>query len=325
MTSKDRHRQIRCPTCAKSLRSNNYKRHARTHTGILAEPEGKWGEELRDLRAAYKQQGKELQKLQEIIASQREDYPAELCKSIIQPTQSITKVLPIDVENDDAEQVEEKMLCANKEYLETIDLGKLINTILNKGVVLEESLYKPYKDALSLYRRQKPTRDMLEVELRPWQQELKTIIETPTEREIIWTLGTIGNEGKTWFQDYLAGLYGYARVVRLDLKLKTSNVLHVLSKRPLSSTDIFLFNERRAMNNEICNYTILESIKDGIAVSSKYNSNILQFKIPNVVVVFANRLPNTKELSKDRWKIFRIVSAGLKDITMDVWKMQHNK
>lgn len=81
--------------------------------------------------------------------------------------------------------------------------------------------------------------------------------------------GIMGSEGKSWFQDHLAALYGYARVVRLDLKVKTSNVLHVLSKRPLCSTDIFLFNKRRAMSNETCNYTILESIKDGIAVSSK--------------------------------------------------------
>ena len=133
----------------------------------------------------------------------------------------------------------------------------------------------------------------------------------------------MGNEGKTWFQDYLSALYGYTRVVRLDLKLKTANVLYVLRKRPLCSTDIFLFNERRALNNETCNYTILESIKDGIAVSSKYNSSILQFKIPNVLVVFSNHIPNTKELSKDRWKIYRILSAGLKDITMDIWNSQH--
>ena len=34
-------------------------------------------------------------------------------------------------------------------------------------------------------------------------------------------------------------------------------------------------------------------------------------------------MPSTKELSKDRWKIFTIVKAGLKDITLRVWKHQH--
>ena len=75
-------------------------------------------------------------------------------------------------------------------------------------------------------------------------------------------------------------------------------MLHVLSKRPLSTTDIFLFNERRAMSNETCNYTILESIKDGIAIFSKYSSDLLNYIVPNTVLVILNRIPNTKELSK---------------------------
>ena len=65
--------------------------------------------------------------------------------------------------------------------------------------------------------------------------------------------------------------HGYSRVVRLDWKMKTANVLHVLTKQPLSTKDIFLFNEPRATSHESCNYSILESIKDGTAISSKYN------------------------------------------------------
>ena len=84
-----------------------------------------------------------------------------------------------------------------------------------------------------------------------------------------------------------------------------------------------MFNEPRAVTYEKCNYSILESIKDGTAVSSKYNNDVMRFKIPNIVVVFSNHMPNTRELSKDRWKIFRIVTTGLKDITLNVWKAQH--
>ena len=102
---------------------------------------------------------------------------------------------------------------------------------------------------------------MLQVELRPWQQELMEMAATPTEREVIWVQGIRGNEGKSWFQDYLEVFHGHARVVRLDLKMKTAKVLHVLTNRPLSSTNIFLFNEPRAINYESCNYSILESIK----------------------------------------------------------------
>ena len=136
-------------------------------------------------------------------------------------------------------------------------------------------------------------------------------------------MGSNRERRKTWFQGYLENLYGYTRVVQLELKMKTANVLHVLTKYPLSTNDIFLFNEPRATSHELYNYSILESIKDGTAVSSKYNNDVLRFRLPNVVIVFSNHMPNTRELSKDRWNIFRIVNAGLKDTTIQVWKTQH--
>ncbi len=47
---------------------------------------------------------------------------------------------------------------------------------------------------------------MTQVELRPWQQELTDIISIPSDSEVIWVRGVKGNEGKTWYQDYLATL-----------------------------------------------------------------------------------------------------------------------
>ena len=76
-----------------------------------------------------------------------------------------------------------------------------------------------------------------------WQQQLLDNIFALSDREVIWVWGQTGNEGKTWFQGYLETLYGYARVVRLDLKMKTANVLHALAKQPMCTKDIFLLNE----------------------------------------------------------------------------------
>ena len=61
------------------------------------------------------------------------------------------------------------MLCDNNDYLDTIELGRRINAIIDKEIVQEESLRKHREDALNLYRKQKYTRDMLQVELRLWQ------------------------------------------------------------------------------------------------------------------------------------------------------------
>ena len=84
-----------------------------------------------------------------------------------------------------------------------------------------------------------------------------------------------------------------------------------------------MFNEPRATSHELCNYSILEAITDGTVVSSKFSNHVIRFKIPNVVAVFSNHMPNTRELSEERWKIFRIVNAYLKDTTIRVWKNQH--
>ena len=68
----------------------------------------------------------------------------------------------------------------------------------------------------------------------------------------------------------------------------------------------------------------LESIKYGSAISWKYNSRVLNFKIPNVLIVFANREPDRKELSQDRWKILKISQdlTELSDITYDKYSVK---
>ena len=105
--------------------------------------------------------------------------------------------------------------------------------------------------------------------------------------------------------------YGYSRVIRLEIRNKTSNILHALTKRPLQTTDIFLFNDTRATNMLETNYAVLELIKDGNAISSKYNSQVLTFKVPNMVIVFSNYMPSKEKLSKDRWEIYTVNKHGL--------------
>ena len=138
-----------------------------------------------------------------------------------------------------------------------------------------------------------------------------------SRRQVFGICGYSGNEGKSWFQDYIEALCGYARVARLDLRNKTSNILFTLSKRPLQSTDIFLFNDARAPDLADQNYTVLEQIKDGNAISSKYSSTILKFKIPNIVIVFSNSQPNRSKLSPDRWIIFSIKKGELKHLSCE--------
>ena len=205
----------------------------------------------------------------------------------------------------------EDLLLDNQEYLYQIELGKQISNIMDEGVVREESLTSDRKKALVLYRKTKPTIEISDVNLRPWQQALMKMITTPSERAVFWIVGSKGNEGNSWFQGYLETFYGYARVVRLELSNNSLNILHALSKRPLSTTDIFLFNGTRATKDTSQNYSILENIKDGCAISSKYNSEIVKSKTPNTVIVFTNNHPDKKRLSADRGRVYSINKDGL--------------
>ena len=58
-------------------------------------------------------------------------------------------------------------------------------------------------------------------------------------------------------------------------------------------------------------------IKDGSALSAKYDGEVLTFKIPNVLIVFGNREQDRKEFSKDMWTILEISQdlTRLTDVT----------
>ena len=75
--------------------------------------------------------------------------------------------------------------------------GEIITNILEKGNAREDSLSKNNRELLQLYRKQMSIRNLSNVELRPWQQQLMDNISTPSDREVIWIIGKKGNEGKT--------------------------------------------------------------------------------------------------------------------------------
>ena len=289
----DRHKMVRCKVCARCIRSDHAKRHARTHKDILTMSDQDVREELRSRQLVKMRREEQQQRVMEI--AQQENISIDL-----HPEQSIdTEILRGDLLRD------------NQEYLYQIELGKQISNIIDEGIVREESLTNERKKALMLYRKTKPSIEIANVHLRPWQEALMSMIMIPSQRTVFWIIGSRGNEGKSWFQGYLETFYGYARVVRLELSNTSSNILHALSKRPLSTTDIFLFNDTRATSSLSQNYSILENIKDGSAISSKYNSEIIRFKTPNSVIVFTNNQPDKHRLSADRWRVYSINKEGL--------------
>ena len=211
----------------------------------------------------------------------------------------------------DRGSLEEKIVQQTKEYDDQIEMGKTISEILNSNSnTKEDALDENQKKSLYLYQSS-VTHPFNEISLRPWQKDLISYFDKPTFRKIIWVTCENGNEGKTFFQKYIKSIYGSRRVFLINMVKRSENIFHILSKQTLTCKDIFFFNLAKSFSILDCAYNVFETIKDGHAVSSKYDSSNLTFKTPNTVMVFSNKLPFTNALSSDRWQIFRIVNNHL--------------
>jgi len=130
--------------------------------------------------------------------------------------------------------------------------------------------------------------------LNEWQKKVeKIILEEPDDRTIVWVWAYEGGKGKTQFCKYLIQKY------KADCfnNCKTSDIAYALSEEP----KICLFDFSRKIEGFV-NYSALESVKNGLIFSGKYESRMRCFNSPHVVV-FANFPPEEDCMSKDRWKI----------------------
>ena len=212
------------------------------------------------------------------------------------------------------EELKKKVSAKMKEFNRKIELGRKLNKIMNESGYNENGLDNDMMVALKTYELHGKNMDMKDIEWRGWQMDLRQYLDKPCDRKVIWVVGKEGNEGKSFFQANIREEFGYSRVCTLELSENSRNTFHILGKLCSKHTDIFLFNVPRRGFLEVEGYRILESIKDGVAIDGKYNSQKLNFKQPNVLMVFSNREPDQNKLSKDRWTILKI-SKDLTELT----------
>ena len=215
----------------------------------------------------------------------------------------------IEVESDvNVEVLKEHLIKMGNEYQYKLALGKEIYKMVGDGLVPHQALANEMKEALDTYmEHQDDFRDVGNVELKPWQDELMKYME-PCDRYIFWIVGNDGNEGKSWSQKYVKSVFGTRRVVSgIDIKTSNASFFQALRKCPLVSADIFLFNIGKSKKKfDEINYDALEKLKDGEAFASKFNSQQLKIRVPNVVMVFSNCPPDFRELAKQRFRVFYI-------------------
>lgn len=139
--------------------------------------------------------------------------------------------------------------------------------------------------------------------LYKWQQDIITILNGEVdERVIYWYWEPTGCVGKTSF--VRSWCLKHPNTIMLSGKandIKAGVSFHIKLKKEL---DVAFFHFTRS-NEEFVSYEALEAVKDGIFFSGKYESSMVQFDPPHIIV-FANFEPNYDKLSKDRWVIVEI-------------------
>lgn len=143
-----------------------------------------------------------------------------------------------------------------------------------------------------------PLSTITEETLRPWQLELYTELKTvPNDRTIRWFYDEYGSAGKTAMARFLITTL---RQVAFLSGGRFQDISYQIVKMK-EDPKIILINLPRTTEGHV-SYAGIESMKDGLIQSGKYEGGIRIYNPPHVVV-FANFLPNLGALSLDRWKI----------------------
>lgn len=155
-------------------------------------------------------------------------------------------------------------------------------------------------------------------ELRPWQASVCEIIDHEfafqNDRTINWIYDKEGQAGKTQFCKYVWTKYKQTMIVTGGAYKDIACVLNGCEDEgrfDLNDDTVILFNiPRDADDNGMISYKALESLKDGLMTSTKYESNTKVFNSP-VVWVFSNNLPEFEKLTQDRWQVWTICAGQL--------------
>lgn len=137
--------------------------------------------------------------------------------------------------------------------------------------------------------------------LKKWQLKIEEDLKKkPHNRTINWIVDKIGGQGKTTFCKYLCNKY---KETCFYLSGKSGDMKHVIATAK-TKPKIILIDYTRSQETYV-SYEGMESIKNGIFMSGKYESTQVIYNTPHMYV-FSNFDPDETQLSKDRWNILEL-------------------
>ena len=160
-----------------------------------------------------------------------------------------------------------------------------------RDVEISLELAKYLRFAKEYFDAKKPAE--MELELNSWQKSMMDeLTQEPDDRKIVWIYDPQGGIGKSTLAKYL--VRNYNAIVVSGSK---SDILH-----GYNNEKIVIFDYTRSQEGYI-SYSAMESIKDGLYFSTKYNSKMVVRDDNAHVLIFANWLPKFENLSADRWDL----------------------
>jgi len=136
---------------------------------------------------------------------------------------------------------------------------------------------------------------------KDWQIKILDIIKNePDDRKVYWFWSENGGVGKSQFCKYLLAT---KKCVFID-EGKKADIMYSIMEADMDFSNIVLFDIPRDNGNKV-SYKSIESIKNGVVYSPKYESKHKLFNSPHVIC-FANKTPEFEAMSNDRWIVEEI-------------------
>lgn len=139
-------------------------------------------------------------------------------------------------------------------------------------------------------------------ELRPWQSQLKKLIEPFDMRSIHLIYDPIGCNGKSLFIEYMEW---HDCIYEMPPYRLMDDIFQWVAG--IGGRKAFAVDLPRGMKKDKLGdfYSGIEVIKNGVAFDKRYNPTKIRFNRPNIVV-FTNELPCLDLMSMDRWVLWTI-------------------
>lgn len=133
-----------------------------------------------------------------------------------------------------------------------------------------------------------------------WQLEIMELMATkPDKRTINWFWSKKGGTGKSTFTKHLMINHNAICVSGKAADIKHGVTMHIQNKKCI---DLVVIDIPRTCEQKFVSYEAIEQIKNGCFFNSKYETSMVLFNPPHIIV-FSNVEPEYERMSEDRWNV----------------------